>query len=135
MKLLQHRKKDWISILKKNRNLEVNSFVLRDAQSQPIALQGPHIAVQDLVPLIPARAYRPVKVEDETYWAFTFTVRIPKLGEVRLVISYENADLTGTYAVRSCIWTVRHPHGRKEACPSKPSGKRVASRLRPSFKS
>ncbi|MBU0494531.1 MAG: transposase [Chloroflexi bacterium] len=99
VKLLQRRKKDWISILKKNRNLEVNSFVLRDAQNQPIALQGPHIAVQDLVLLLPASAYRPVKVEEKTYWAFTFTVRLPKLGKVRLVISYENADLTGTYAV------------------------------------
>lgn len=99
VKLLQRRRKDWISILKKNRNLEVNSFVLKDAHNQPIKLQGPHIAVQDLVPLIPASAYRPVKVEDHTYWAFTFTVRIPKLGKVRLVISYENADLTGAYAV------------------------------------
>jgi hypothetical protein len=99
VKLLQRRRKDWISVLKKNRNLEVNSFVLRDAQNQPIELKGPHIAVQDLVPLIPATAFRQVKVEDETYWAFTFTVCIPKLGKVRLVISYENADLTGTYVV------------------------------------
>ena len=99
VKLLQRRRKDWISVLKKNRNLEVNSFVLRDAQNQPIELNGPHIAVQDLVPLIPATAFRQVKVEDETYWAFTFTVCIPKLGKVRLVISYENADLTGTYVV------------------------------------
>ena len=99
VKLLQRRRKDWISVLKKNRNLEVNSFVLRDAQNQPIELKGPHIAVQDLVPLIPATAFRQVKVEDETYWAFTFTVCIPKLGKVRLVISYENAGLTGTYVV------------------------------------
>jgi hypothetical protein len=99
VKLLQRRKKDWISILKKNRNLEVNSFVLRDAEGQPIKLEGPHIAVQDLVPLIPATAYRDIRMEDKTYWSFTIAVRVPKLGKVRIVISYENGDLTGTYVV------------------------------------
>jgi hypothetical protein len=38
-------------------------------------------------------------VADKTYWTFTLAVRIPGLGKVRLVISFENADLTGTYAV------------------------------------
>lgn len=91
--------KDWVSLLKKNRNLETNSFVLRDAEGKPIPLQGPHIQVQNLVPLIPHNAYRPVTIDDKTYWCFTFAVRIPGLGKVRLVISFENAELTGTYAI------------------------------------
>jgi len=51
------------------------------------------------VSLIPASAYRPVTVGDRTYWTFTLAVRLPSLGKVRLVISFENAELTGTYAV------------------------------------
>jgi len=97
--VLQRRKKDWISILKKNRNLETNSFVLKDADGKRIPLDGPHISVEDLVPLIPATAYRAVTVGKTTYWTFTLAVRIPSLGKVRLVISFEKADLTGTYAV------------------------------------
>lgn len=97
--VLHRRKKDWISILKENRNLETNSFVLKDAEGKRVPLDGPHISVEDLVPLIPASAYRAVKVGDQTYWTFTLTVRIPALGKVRLVISFENAELTGTYAV------------------------------------
>ena len=97
--VLRRRRKDWISILKKNRNLETNSFVLKDAAGQRIPLDGPHIGVEDLVPLIPATAYRPVKVGDTTYWAFTLTVRIPDLGKVRIVISFETVERTGTYAV------------------------------------
>jgi hypothetical protein len=93
----KRRRKDWISILKKNRNLETNSFVLKDATDQPVKLEGPHIAVQDLVPLIPANAYREIKVGEKSYWTFTISVRIPTLGKVRIVISYENAQLTGTY--------------------------------------
>ena len=96
---LRRRRKDWISILKKNRNLETNSFVLKGADGKRIRLEGPHISVEDLVPLIPANAYRAVKIGDQTYWTFTLAVRIPGLGKVRLVISFENADLTGTYAV------------------------------------
>ena len=97
--VLRRRKKDWISILKKNRNLETHSFVLKDAAGQRIPLDGPHIQVEDLVPLIPASAYHPVTVGDTTYWTFTLAVRLPALGKVRLVISFEQADLTGTYAV------------------------------------
>jgi SRSO17 transposase len=97
--ILRRRKKDWISILKKNRNLETNSFVLKDADGKRVLLSGPHISVEDLVPLIPASAYRAVTVGGKTYWTFTLAVRIPALGKVRLVISFENAELTGTYAV------------------------------------
>ena len=75
--ILRRRKKDWISILKKNRNLETHSFVLKDAEGKRIPLDGPHINVEDLVPLIPASAYRTVKVGDQHYWVFTLTVRIP----------------------------------------------------------
>ena len=40
-----------------------------------------------------------MKVEDKCYWCFTRSVRVPGLGKVRLVISFENPQLTGTYAV------------------------------------
>jgi len=97
--VLRRRRKDWISILKKNRNLETNSFTLKDAAGKPIRLDGPHLSVEDLVPLIPANAYRAVQVDEQTYWTFTLTVRIPGLGKVRLIISFSNAELKGTYAV------------------------------------
>ena len=93
------RHKDWISLLKKNRHVETNSFVLKDAAGQPMRLDGPHIAVEDLVPLIPPTAYRAVTVGDTTSWTFTLTVRLPKLGTVRLVVRFKSAELTGTYVV------------------------------------
>lgn len=107
---LRRRKKDWISILKKNRNLETNSFVLKDATGNRILFEAPHIKVEDLVPLIPANAYRAVTLGAQTYWTFTLAVRIPSLGKVRLVISFDNAELTGTYAVlvsNRVDWTAR----------------------------
>ena len=85
--MARYRNKDWISLLKKNRNLETNSCVLKDAAGQPIRLAGPHIAVEDLVPRIPPTAYRAVTVGDKTYWTFTGAVRLPGLGKVRLVVS------------------------------------------------
>jgi DDE superfamily endonuclease len=97
--MARYRKKDWISLLKKNRNVETNSFVLKDALGKPIPLTGPHIAVEDLVPLIPRTAYREVTVGDTAYWTFTLAIRLPGLGKVRLVVSFQSAELTGTYAV------------------------------------
>jgi hypothetical protein len=97
--MARYRKKDWLSLLKKNRNLETNSFTLKDATGKPIPLEGPHIAVEDLVPHIPSTAYRAVTVRDKTYWTFTLAVRLPGLGKVRLGVSFKNAELTGTYAV------------------------------------
>ena len=99
LRVLAALHKDWVSMLKRNRNLETNSFVLRDAAGQPIPFAGPHIKVADLVPHIPATAYHPVSVGEQTYWCFTLTVRLPSLGKVRLVISFANADLTGSYVV------------------------------------
>ena len=97
--VLKEHKLDWVSLLKKNRNLEVNSFVLRDEAGQPITLTGPHIKVEELVPIIPRNAYRKVQVGDQVYWCFTRSLQVPGLGKVRLVISFENPELTGTYAV------------------------------------
>ena len=99
VKAAKRRKKDWVSILKKNRNLETNSFVLRDTDGKPLRFDGPHLAVEDLVPVIPRSAYRTVTIEDKTYWTFTFTARLPGLGKVRLVISFEHADLNGSFVV------------------------------------
>ena len=97
--MARYRKKDWISLLKKNRNVETQSFVLKDTAGKPLQLEGPHMAVEDLVPLIPPTAYLEVTVGDKTYWTFTLVVRLPGLGKVRLVVSFKNAELTGTYAV------------------------------------
>jgi hypothetical protein len=99
VKVLAEVQKDWVSMLKRNRNLETNSFVLRDAAGEPIHFAGPHIKVEDLVPHIPASAYRAVTVGEQRYWCFTLTVRLPSLGKVRLVISFATAALTGTYVV------------------------------------
>ncbi len=91
--------KDWVSLLKKNRNVESHSFTLRDTQGHAIEFSKPHVKVEDLVLLIPKRSYKKVTISEKHYWCFTLTVRIPSLGKVRIVISYDNPDLEGTYAV------------------------------------
>jgi SRSO17 transposase len=99
VEVLTEHQKDWVSLLKKDRKLETASFSLRDGRGQNVALEGPHIKVEDLVPRIPPNAYRSIQTNDHEYWAFASNVRVPGLGKVRLVISFENPDLTGTYAV------------------------------------
>jgi hypothetical protein len=64
-----------------------------------MTLPGSHIALEDLVPLIPTPAYRPVAIRGHTYWCFTLGVRIPGLVKVRIVVSFSNGQLTGSYVV------------------------------------
>lgn len=97
--LIQRLDKDWISILKQNRNLETNSFQLRDENGQPIALPGPQIKVSELVPLIPKQSFQPITLSDRIYYTFTMTVRIPSIGKVRIVVSFDNPELQGNYVV------------------------------------
>ena len=97
--MARYRKKDWLSLLKKHRNLETNSVVLKDAEGQPIRLEGPHMAVEDLVPRIPPTASRAVTGGDNTSWTFPLAVRLPGLGTGRLVVRVKNAELTGPSAV------------------------------------
>ncbi len=91
--------KDWVSLLKANRNLEAYSLRIKDHAGHRVQFDTPHIKVKDLLPLIPQSAFAPIQVGTHTYWCFTFCARIPGFGKVRLVISFETAALTGTYAV------------------------------------
>jgi hypothetical protein len=99
VRVLARRRKDWISLRKKNRLLETASVRLRDANGWAIKLPGPHIAVEELVPLIPANASRPVTVRAHTYWYFTLAVRLPGLGKGWSVVSFEHELWTGCSAV------------------------------------
>lgn len=99
VKSLADQKKNWVSLLKKNRNIESHSFILRDAAGEVIKFSKPQIKVHALVPLIPKSAYKKVTISDKEYWCFTLKVRVSSLGKVRIVISYDNEDLEGTYAI------------------------------------
>jgi hypothetical protein len=99
VRVLARRRKDWISVLNTNRLLETASVHLRDANAWLLPLPGPHIAVEELVPLIPANAYRSRTVGEHTSWCCTLGVRIPTLGQVRIVVSCEHESLTGRYVV------------------------------------
>jgi SRSO17 transposase len=91
--------KNWVSLLKHNRKLETNSFQLKDATGKNIHISTPQIKVEELVPLIPVNAYHKITIAKQDYWCFTFTVWISGIGKVRLVISFDDPDLKGTYAV------------------------------------
>jgi hypothetical protein len=95
VRVLARRRQDWISLLKKTRRLETASVHVREANGWPLQRPSPHIAVEELVPLIPAKASRPVTVQEHTDWCCTLAVRLPGLGKVRLVVSCEPESLTG----------------------------------------
>lgn len=99
VQILRDKDKDWVSLLKKNRNIETNSFTLYNEAGEKVKLLGPHISVEELVAKLPKKAYKKERINEKDYWCFTLRVSIPGLKKVRIVISYDNEELTGTYAV------------------------------------
>ena len=99
LELLVAYDKKWISILKSNRNISTNNLRILDAQGQRISFDKPKIKVADLIPLIPATAFKPVEIDDRTYYCFSINVHIASLGKVRLVLSFDNPDREGTCAI------------------------------------
>ncbi len=99
IQVLFEAKKNWISLLKKNRNLQTGSLRIKDADGKRLQFETDKVKVEDLIPLIPASAFKPVTINEQTYYCFAFNAHLPSLGKVRLVISYSNAQLEGTYAV------------------------------------
>ncbi len=91
--------KKWISLLKLNRNIQTQNLLIKDDKGQKIAFDKPKINLKDLIPLIPKSAFKAVEIDQQTYYCFTKNVRVPSLGKVRLVISFDNPDLEGTCAV------------------------------------
>lgn len=91
--------KNWISLLKLNRNIQTQNLSIKDDNGQAISFDDPKIKVEDLIPLIPKSAFKPVQIGEQTYYCFTKNVRIASLGKVRIVISFDNPDLEGTCAV------------------------------------
>lgn len=96
---LQQHHKDWISILKTNRLVLTNSFGLKDATGQAVTFAKSSMKLSDIVPLIPTSSFKPVEVDGSTYHCFTKNVIIPSLGQVRLVISFNNPSCEGNYVV------------------------------------
>jgi hypothetical protein len=121
--VLARRRQDWISRLNKNRLLETASVHLRDANGWTLQRPRLHLAVEELVPLIPATVSRPVNVGEPTSGCLTLTGRIPGLGKVRRVVSVLPALAPG-YLERP----VHHPLAdrRQELppadCPDHPHG-------------
>lgn len=96
---LERRRKDGISLLKKTRRLETASVPRRDANGWTLKRPGPHLAVDEVVPLIPAQASRPVNRRQHPSWGLTLGVRLAGVGKVRLVVSFAPASLTGRSVV------------------------------------
>ena len=95
--VLKAYNKNWISILKRNRNVLTSSFTLKDADGQPIQFEKSKIQLKDFVPFIPPSSFKPLEIEGTTYYCFTKNLFLPSLGKVRLVISFDNPECQGNF--------------------------------------
>ena len=84
-KLISFYGKDWISVLKSNRN---------------VMIKNEQIPVSEYIQRIPKTSYRFINTKNANqYWIFTKVVHVCSLGKVRVVISYDNKALKGNPTV------------------------------------
>jgi len=74
-------------------------LTIYDEKGELIQFEKKEIKVEALIPLIPKSAFYPRKINGSVYWCFSTTAIIPSIGKVRLVISFNNSKLEGTYCI------------------------------------
>ncbi len=100
VEVIEHHHKAWISMLKSNRKVQTAGLKIYDEGGTRIEFAEPEIKVEELVKLIPPSAYKKVTIDAETsYWTCSFTAQLNTLGCVRLVISFDTEECSGSYAV------------------------------------
>jgi len=97
--LLAEYEKHYISILKRDQKIETDSFVLYDEKGELIVFEKTTTQVQEFVKQIPKSSFKEVKINDKSYWCFSISVTLVSLGRVRIVVSYEDKELSETYVV------------------------------------
>jgi len=99
IEVLEEHHKNWISLLKPNRNISTNNLRIFDEEGKKIVFEDTKIKAEDLVKLIPSSSFVPTEIGEKTYYCFSKNVHIASLGKVRLVFSFENSELEGTCAI------------------------------------
>lgn len=97
--LLAEYERDYISILKRDRKIKTDSFQLHDEHDEPIVFEKTTLQVKEFVEHIPKSSFQEEKINDKSYWCFSISVTLATLGRVRIVVSYDNEELSGTYVV------------------------------------
>jgi len=61
-----------------------------------LLFKGQRVRLNQFIASVPKKVFRKINLKDgRCYWVFTKSVKIPKLGKVRILISYNNRSLSG----------------------------------------
>lgn len=70
--------RDWVAPCKSNRL---------------VMIEGKYVQIKEFAKDLPNDAFHEVNMGERSYWVFTKTIRLKKLGRKRIVISYDNEEL------------------------------------------
>jgi hypothetical protein len=77
---LQEKPLSWVTRLKSDRNVKI---------------AGRYMAIREFAATLPKEAFKRVMVGETAYWVFSKAVDLKGVGQVRIVISYDNQELEG----------------------------------------
>lgn len=83
--------KDFINFLK-DRGLH---WVTRLKSDRNIKIRGRYVAIADFADTLPRESFRKARIGDRTYQLFSKAVDLKGVGQVRILISYDNEEFSG----------------------------------------
>jgi hypothetical protein len=83
IKFLQGKDLHWVTRLKSDRNIKI---------------KGRYMAISEFAGTLPRESFRRVQIGDRIYQLFSKAVDLKGVGQVRILISYDNEDFSGSPA-------------------------------------
>jgi len=83
IKFLQDKGLHWVTRLKSDRNIKI---------------KGRYVAIREFGATLPRQSFKKVQIGDRTYRIFSKAVELKGVGQVRVLISYDNEEFSGTPA-------------------------------------
>lgn len=83
IKFLHNNELHWVTRLKSDRNVKI---------------KGRYVPIAEFAATLPREAFKRIKIADRVYQAFSKAVDLKGVGQVRILISYDNEEFSGTPA-------------------------------------
>jgi hypothetical protein len=99
---LAENQQDWVSLLQHDWEMEIYGFSLLGVQCDEKRLKRTRLMIQDFVALTLQSTCQCLKIFQQLHWYYSCCLQVVGLGRVRVVISFDDPQKAGGYAVLFC---------------------------------
>lgn len=99
---LAENQQDWVSLLQHDWEMEIYGFSLLGVQCDEKCFKRTRLMIQDFVALTLQSTCQCLNIFQQLHWYYSCCLQVVGLGRVRVVISFDDPQKAGGYAVLFC---------------------------------